>query len=125
MLSSILKSITNESKCKPAKFKVQSVDNSRYYYALVSDNDKIMLKSDDYYEMQGVINLIASIKESACVNERFIRKTNHNGKCYFVMVGENYEIIGLSNLFYSEDQMERNIDYIRNFAPDAPISEAP
>ena len=69
------------------------------------------------------MNGIDSVKENAPKDERYRRKTATSGQFYFVLVAANYEPIGKSEMYTTEQAREKGIAAVKRDAPYAPVED--
>jgi uncharacterized protein YegP (UPF0339 family) len=94
------------------KFIITKKPNGLYYYTLKADNGQVMLSSEGYSSISGVMNGIQSVKHNATDLLKFEKKKSSNGKFFFILKARNGAIIGCSQLYENENSIDRNIDVI-------------
>ncbi len=71
----------------------------------------------------GCNNGLESVRVNSKTDGRFERKTSSNSKHYFVLKAANGQVIGTSEMYETEQGMERGIDSIKKNAPEATIDD--
>ena len=71
--------------------------------------------------MDGCLNGIASVKKNSLDDARFERKQAKNGKPYFNLVATNGQVIGTSEMYSNNSNMENGIASVKKNAPTAEI----
>ena len=90
----------------PAKFLIKVAKDGQFYFSLLSSEGKKLLASELYKAKASAYNGIASIRKNAGEAVRYDRLVSKNEKCYFTLKAANHEIIGVSDLFETEEQRE-------------------
>ncbi len=104
------------------KFKLwKSERDSQYYFRLQAENGEPILHSEGYKSKGGAENGIESVKIHAPFDQNYERKRSRNNEFYFVLRAYNYEIIGMSEMYDTEQGCENGIDAVIRTAPTAPI----
>ena len=106
-----------------AKFQIFKGKNGEYYFNLKSSNGQVILKSEGYESKGGCKNGIASVKENAPDDSRYIREESKDGQYYFNLLAGNGEIIGTSETYSTAGNRDEGIEAVKKAAPDAPIEE--
>jgi uncharacterized protein YegP (UPF0339 family) len=101
--------------------KILRATNNQFYFVLEAENEKVILSSEMYESMESVIDGIKSLRVNSVINERIIRKTENSGKPYFVLIAENKEPIGTSEMYSSKEAMEKGINLVKKNGPNAKV----
>jgi uncharacterized protein YegP (UPF0339 family) len=87
-----------------------------------SINNQQLIFGEQYHSRDSALNTIRSARR--VVERNSIEKREAaNGKLYFRLVAPNRQIVGTSELFESEDAMDRSIQLVRQYLPSAPVIE--
>jgi len=105
------------------KFQIFCSSDDEYYFRLLAENGEIILKSEGYTAKASCENGIRSVKENAVNQARFENKTTQNGRPYFVLKAANYEIIGVSETYSSENNRDIGIASVMANAPIALVED--
>jgi uncharacterized protein YegP (UPF0339 family) len=105
------------------KFQIFTGIDEQFYFRLYARNGEIILISEAYISKSGCQNGIQSVKVNAPDDERYQRKTASNGQFYFVLVAANGEVIGVSEMYKTEQRCDDGIETVKNTAPDAPVKD--
>ena len=105
------------------KFQIFTGEGGEFRFRLRARNGEIILASESYGAKAGCENGIRSVKENAPKDERYQRKTASDGSPYFVLVAGNYEPIGHSEMYSSEQARENGIEAVKDTAPGAPVED--
>lgn len=105
------------------KFQIfQSSRNSEYYYRLKSANGETILNGEGYKSKQSCKEGIASVKENAPYDSRYIRK-DAVANYTFNLKANNGEIIGRSENYTTSINRENGIAAVKRDAPNAPTED--
>ncbi|HDR9588472.1 YegP family protein [Burkholderia stabilis] len=102
-----------------AKFEIKKATNGQYFFHLKSANGEIILASQRYDEKGGAKNGIASVRENAPLDERYERKSAHNGEHMFNLKAANHQVIGTSETYQHVQGRENGIAAVKRDAPGA------
>ena len=103
------------------KFIVKVRKDGQFQFNLKAANGQVILTSQGYKSMDGCLNGIASVKKNSLDDARFERKTAKNGKPYFNLVATNGQVIGTSEMYSNNTNMENGIASVKKNAPSAEI----
>ncbi|WP_299121288.1 YegP family protein [uncultured Tenacibaculum sp.] len=101
----------------------KSSSRGYYYFRLKSFYNKTLLNSEGYQSKAGCLNGIESVKLNSRDIQKFLKKKSSNGKYYFSLKASNGQIIGTSELYFSESACENSINLISNHAHNAEIHD--
>lgn len=90
----------------PAKFLIKVAKDGQFYFSLLSSEGRKLLASELYKAKASACNGISSIRKNAADAARYDRLLSKNDKFYFTLKAANHEIIGVSDLFETEEQRE-------------------
>ena len=105
------------------KFQIFTDKAGEFRFRLRAANNEIVLGSEGYTSKSSCKNGIDSVKENAPKNERYKRKTSKNGEPYFNLVAGNGEIIGVSEMYSSEQARDNGIEAVKDAAPQASVED--
>ena len=106
-------------------FELKSAKGGQYRFVLKAGNGEVILTSESYKERAGAVNGIASVKRNAPLDERYARKTAKNGQAYFVLRAGNYQVIGTSEMYKTEQAREKGIASVKTTSPGALTASLP
>lgn len=86
--------------------------DSQSYFNLKAGNHEIILRSERYESKAAAINGVESVQRNCTDRGNYLEKVSKNGKPYFVLRAQNYEIIGVSQLYGSKQAMNNGIDSV-------------
>lgn len=103
------------------KFVIKLRTNGDVQFDLKAANGQVILTSQGYKSMDSCLNGIASVKKNSLDDAHFERKTAKNGKPYFNLIATNGQVIGTSEMYSNNANMENGIASVRRNAPTAEI----
>lgn len=103
------------------KFVITRRVNQEYQFNLKAGNGEIILTSEGYVQKGSCQKGIESVKVNSRDDSRYDKRTDVNGKVYFVLKARNGEIIGKSRLYSSKAGMESGIATVKFNAHTAEI----
>jgi uncharacterized protein YegP (UPF0339 family) len=106
-----------------AKFEIKKAVDGSFYFHLKATNGQIILASETYSAKSSAENGIDSVKVNAPMEERYERKSDVNGKPYFVLKAGNDQVIGKSQMYASLAEMEQGIASVKINGPDASVED--
>ena len=86
--------------------------NNQVYFRLKAENGEVILQSEGYVSHQGADNGIDSVKQNGISRDNFQVRESELGEPYFVLVAENNEIIGTSEMYSSNAACEKGIESV-------------
>ncbi len=107
----------------PAKFEINKAVDGSYYFHLKATNGQIILASETYSAKSGAEKGIESVRANASLEERYERKSDVNGKPYFIIKAANGELIGKSQMYASLADMEQGIVSVKTNGPNASVDD--
>ncbi len=105
------------------RFEIKRATDGSFYFHLKAANAQIILASEGYTTKSNAEKGIASVKTNASQEERYERKMDSQGKPYFVLRASNGQVIGTSQMYSSNQEMENGIASVKTNAPAAAISD--
>lgn len=104
-------------------FVIYRKHNGEHSFNLKADNGEIILSGEGYLTRSACRNAINAVKVNAVQDSFYDRRTNSNGKHYFVLKSANGEIIGHSDQYESMAGRENGIASVKRNAPVAPVTD--
>lgn len=105
------------------RFQVFRGKDGQYYFRLRDEQGEIILASEGYTTRTNSLNGILSVKKNAALSECFQRRAAANGGSYFVLKAGNQQVIGTSQTFSSQDDLENDLRNVQELAPRADIED--
>ncbi|HTP02072.1 MAG TPA: YegP family protein [Anaerolineales bacterium] len=105
------------------RFEIKKAVDQQYYFALIADNNEIILDSERYVQKQGALNGVEAVKKNAQNEARYDRRDGQNGQFYFVLKAANGEVIGRSEQYKTRQGVESGIAAVKAAAADAPVKD--
>ena len=105
------------------RFEIKKSKDQQYYFALIADNNEIILDGERYVQKQGAMNGIEAVKTNAQNDARYDRRDSQNGQFYFVLKAANGQVIGRSEQYKTRQGMENGIKAVMAAAADAPVND--
>ena len=103
------------------KFEITTRKNGEFQFNLKASNGQVILTSQGYATKANCINGIESVKKNCQDEKRFDKKVASDGSPYFNLMATNGQVIGSSQMYANETNMNNGIASVMNNAPDAPI----
>lgn len=98
------------------------VKNTRtFHFEMYSVTDERILRSVDFATDESCKEALSQLKESAGHAECYIKKTNHSGQHYFVIMNDKKEILASSDLYWSPSSRDYSLMIVRRELSDALI----
>ena len=106
---------------KMGKFEITTRKNGEYQFNLKATNGQVILTSEGYKTKASCLNGVESVKKNSQDEKRFNKKVASNGKPFFNLLATNGQIIGISQMYANETNMNNGIASVMNNAKDAKI----
>ena len=103
------------------KFEIKTRKNGEFQFNLKATNGQVILTSEGYKTKASWLNGVESVKKNSQDEKRFDRKVAANGKPFFNLLATNGQIIGSSQMYANETNMNNGIASVMNNAKDAKI----
>ena len=97
---------------KHPKFQVFKGTNNQFYFRLKAQNGEIILVSEAYTAKQSAMDTIDSARKVGQDASRYDKRTATDGSPYFVLIANNNEIIGVSEMYSSEANRDNGIQAV-------------
>ena len=95
-------------------YEVSQASDGQYSFVLKAGNGEVILTSELYKSKASAQNGIESVQKNSPEDSRYERLEAKNGKPYFNLKAANYQIIGTSQLYASEQAREKGIESVKN-----------
>ncbi|MFK8005035.1 MAG: DUF1508 domain-containing protein [Saprospiraceae bacterium] len=92
----------------------QKGDHDFHYFSFISDDGKVIVKSQGYKSEAGRDNGIASVEKNGSIEKRYAHHTSDDGKFFFTLKAGNHQEIARSCDFDTEDDMKKAIAILMN-----------
>ena len=109
----------------PGFFELSRGKTGQFHFNLLASNRRVILTSEAYKRKQSALNGIASVKKNAKKRDNFEKRTAKNGKHYFVLLANNGEIVGQSQMYAHASSAYLGIRSVMNNGPAAKASDLP
>ncbi len=103
------------------KFVITTRKNGEFQFNLLATNGQVILTSEGYTTKAACMNGIESVRKNAATEARFDKKVASNGKPYFNLKATNGQIIGSSQMYANETNMNNGVASVMRNAPEAII----
>lgn len=94
-------------------FEIKKTNNGRFLFNLIQSNGEIILTSEIYKQKASAQNGITSVQKNSGSDDKYSRLKNKNDKLYFTLKAGNFQVIGISQTFLSEDLREKTIQQVK------------
>ena len=102
-------------------FELSRSKSGQIHFNLLASNQRVILTSEAYKRKQSALNGIASVKKNAKRRDNFEKRTAKNGKHYFVLLADNGEIVGQSQMYAHASSAYLGIRSVMKNAPAAKV----
>ncbi|PSJ80281.1 YegP family protein [Neisseria iguanae] len=106
-----------------AAFELRKSDDGHFSFSLLGDDNKTLLKSEQYNSKASAQNGIESIRKNSTEASGYESKKSNNGKFYFNLKAANGQIIGTSPLWADEAGRDAAIVKVKAEAASASVLE--
>ncbi len=105
------------------KFEIKATKNGQFMFNLKASNGEIILTSEMYKTMKGLKNGIKSVRTNSKVADHFKTMMSKMGEPYFVLRAGNYQVVGRSEMYSSDNALANGIESVKKNAPDAAVDD--
>ncbi|WP_428068566.1 YegP family protein [Chryseobacterium gambrini] len=105
------------------KFIISTRKNGEFQFNLKAANGQVILSSEGYSSKAGCQNGIESVRKNSQDDSKFERLTSKDDRFYFNLKATNGQVIGSSQMYESDNGMEKGIESVKNNAPNASVEE--
>jgi uncharacterized protein YegP (UPF0339 family) len=102
-----------------SKFEIFKGKNDHFFFHLKAGNGEVTLASQGYTTKANCKNGIASVANNSKDEANFEKKTAKDGRCYFVLIAQNKQIVGNSQMYKSTSARDNGIHSIHATAVEA------
>ena len=95
-------------------YEVSQASDGQYRFVLKARNGEVILTSELYKTKASAQNGIESVQKNSPEDNRYERLEAKNGKPYFNLKAANYQVIGTSQFYSSEQSREKGIESVKN-----------
>jgi uncharacterized protein YegP (UPF0339 family) len=106
-----------------ALFELKRTADDQFMFNLKAANGEVILTSERYTGKSAATNGIDSVRRNAPDDERYDRLSAKNGSPYFTLKATNGQIIGVSEMYSSEQAMEKGIASVKANGPQARLDD--
>ena len=103
------------------KFEITARKNGEFQFNLKATNGQVILTSQGYSTKANCLNGIESVKKNSADAKRFEKKVAADGRPFFNLMATNGQVIGSSQMYANETNMNNGIASVMNNAPEADI----
>ena len=107
---------------KTSSFLISNRRNGQFQFSLKDNNSHEILRSEGYSNKIACLAMVEFIKKN-CANNQLYQRDTSQGKFFFEFKTSNGYKICTSEMFDSEESMEKNIELIKTLSPDAAIDD--
>ena len=94
-------------------FEIKKTNNGRFQFNLKQSSGEIILTSEIYKQKASAQNGIVSVQKNSRSDEKYSRLKNKNDKLYFTLKAANFQVIGTSQAFLTDDLREKSIKQVK------------
>ncbi|OTG62272.1 hypothetical protein B9T29_07700 [Acinetobacter sp. ANC 3903] len=94
-------------------YEVSQASDGQYRFVLKAGNGEVILTSELYKSKASAQNGIESVQKNSAEDSRYERLEAKNGKPYFNLKAANYQIIGTSQFYSSEQSRDKGIESVK------------
>lgn len=95
----------------------------QFLFNLKAGNNEVVLTSERYTAKSSALDGIEAVRGSAASDGNYKRRTSSSGQSYFVLRGNNHEVLGTSELYSSPSARDEGIRVVRTNAPGATLDD--
>ena len=103
------------------KFVITVRKNGEFQFNLKASNGQVVLTSEGYTTKSACLNGVESVKKNSQEEKRFEKKVAADGRPFFNLIATNGQVIGSSQMYANETNMNNGIASVMNNAKDAQI----
>ena len=105
------------------KFLLEKISDTEYKFILIKPDGTALLTSEPYNDKHSCERGTELVKQNAWSDEVFeLRKSPRDHHYYNFKVADN-ELVATSEMYIEQSERDKNIDEVREFAPEAEIEE--
>ena len=100
---------------------LKKAKDGQFYFNLAASNGETILNSEMYASKAGAENGIESVRKNSQENPLYEKKKSSSNQLYFVLKATNGQVIGVSEMYTTEEAREAGIEAVKKYAPDAKV----
>ncbi len=105
-----------------ARFELQEL-SGRFRFSLRSAQRELVLTSEFYPSKRRAEQGVLAVKKNASVTDHYARRVSPEGEPFFAVTDDTGAIIALSEMFPSEVELESGLDFVKQYAAEAPVED--
>lgn len=105
------------------KYVISKAKDDENYFNLKATNGQTILSSQMYTSISACFNGIESVRTNCSDDSKYERKISSNDKQFFILKASNGQIIGKSQMYESEEGMEKGIASVKSNGPTTAVIE--
>lgn len=106
-----------------ATFELKKNDMGQFHFNLLGENDKTILRSEQYTSKASAQNGIESVRNNCDQDNRYELKDSVSGKFYFNLKAANGQVIGTSSMYASAEVRAEALAEVKTQAKHAGVIE--
>lgn len=100
-----------------SKYQINNSANGQFYWTLKAANGEQILRSSETYTTKYNCHASILVSKKCVADKNFQKKVATNGQYYFVQIADNYEPIGISEMYNSVQARDNGIESVKRNAP--------
>jgi uncharacterized protein len=105
-------------------FELKSSKDGKFYFNLAGSGPvSVLLTSEKHGSRELALHAIERVRKNASVEGRFERKTSSAGKYFFVLTGDDGQVLGTSSRFDTEAACDEALATVRTDAGEAALRD--
>jgi uncharacterized protein YegP (UPF0339 family) len=104
-----------------ARYEIFQGTNQQHYFRLKASNGEIILQSEGYVSQAGAENGVDSVRRHSPFDKYYVKEESRDGQFYFVLMAENHQVIGVSQMYVSTSGRDVGIASVKANGPNAPL----
>ncbi len=104
-----------------ARYELKRSSDGQYHWTLKAGNYEVILSSETYTTKSAAERGIESCRVNSPIDSRYSRLTASDGQYYFTLRAANYEVLGTSETYTSQQGRENGIASCKANGPMAPV----
>ena len=105
------------------KFEITKSAGGEFFFKLVGENGKTLVRSEGYNAKASCTNGIESVRKNSTDDKRYAQKTASDGRPYFNLTATNGQVIGTSPMFADAAACEAAIAAMKTAAATATVDD--
>ncbi|MDP1662485.1 MAG: YegP family protein [Phycisphaerales bacterium] len=105
-------------------FELKAAKDGQFYFNLVGAPPlALLLSSDKFATKEAAHHAIERVKTNAAIDERYEKKASNINRLFFVLTGDDQQVLATSGRFDSEADRDAAMHEIKSNAPGAAIKD--